>query len=130
MRDPNILSEDKKNNTQTDRACNDTCKDKVIWWERQDKVLVNETRLKLIKALPFKDKVGQENKQLFLQFFVNVIRVVRVTETVRSIVDLLNTINLKFNKKMSIITYWKTSLKIQLLIHFQLNSTSSDSMFH
>lgn len=70
--------------------------------------MVNETRLKLIKALPFKDKVGQENKQLFLQFFVNVIRVVRVTETVRSIVDLLNTINLKFNKKMSIITYWKT----------------------
>lgn len=71
-------------------------------------MVVNETRLKLIKALPFKDKVGQENKQLFLQFFVNVIRVVRVTETVRSIVDLLNTINLKFNKKMSIITYWKT----------------------
>lgn len=70
--------------------------------------MVNETRLKLIKALPFKDKVGQENKQLFLQFFVNVIRVVRVTATVRSIVDLLNTINLKFNKKMSIITYWKT----------------------
>lgn len=70
--------------------------------------MVNETRLKLIKALPFKDKVGQENKQLFLQFFVNVIRVVRVTETVRSIVDLLNTINLKFNKKMSIITNWKT----------------------
>lgn len=62
-------------------------------------MLVNETRLKLIKALPFKDKVGQENKQLFHQFFVNVIRVVRVTETVRSIVDLLNTINLKFNKK-------------------------------
>lgn len=30
MRDPNNLSEDKKNNTQTDRACNDTCKDKVI----------------------------------------------------------------------------------------------------
>lgn len=70
--------------------------------------MVNETRLKLIKALPFKDKVGQENKQLFLHFFVNVIRVVRVTATVRSIVDLLNTINLKFNKKMSIITYWKT----------------------
>lgn len=70
-------------------------------------MLVNET-LKLIKALPFKDKVGRENKQLFLHFFVNVIRVVRVTETVRSIVDLLNTINLKFNKKMSIITYWKT----------------------
>lgn len=69
--------------------------------------MVNETRLKLIKALPFKDKVGQENKQLFLQLFVNVIRVVRVTETVRSIVDLLNTINLKFNKQMSIITYWK-----------------------
>lgn len=82
-------------------------------------MVVNETRLKLIKALPFKDKVGQENKQLFLQFFVNVIRVARVTETVRSIVDLLNTINLKFNKKMSIITYWKTQLKIQLLIHFQ-----------
>lgn len=61
--------------------------------------MVNETRLKLIKALPFKDKVGQEYKQLFLQFFVNVIRVVRVTATVRSIVDLLNTINLKFNKK-------------------------------
>lgn len=93
-------------------------------------MVVNETRLKLIKALPFKDKVGQENKQLFLQFFVNVIRVVRVTETVRSIVDLLNTINLKFNKKMSIITYWKTQLKIQLLIHFQLNSTSSNLMFH
>lgn len=69
--------------------------------------MVNETRLKLIKALPFKDKAGQENKQLFLQFFVNVIRVARVTETVRSIVDLLNTINLKFSKKMSIITYWK-----------------------
>lgn len=92
-------------------------------------MLVNET-LKLIKALPFKDKVGQENKQLFLHFFVNVIRVVRVTETVRSIVDLLNTINLKFNKKMLIITYWKTQLKIQLLIHFQLNSTSSNLMFH
>lgn len=31
MRDPNNLSEDKKkNNTQTDRACNDTCKDQVI----------------------------------------------------------------------------------------------------
>lgn len=57
-------------------------------------MVVNETRLKLIKALPFKDKAGQENKQLFLQFFVNVIRVARVTETVRSIVDLLNTINL------------------------------------
>lgn len=30
MRDPNNLSDDKKNNTQTDRACNDTCKDPVI----------------------------------------------------------------------------------------------------